>query len=352
MHWEDEDDEIQSEAQVYTLGSTSRRNVINVPDLSIEGDAGKFVNGFLHWLNMVDEELHILSFDLEHEEFGVVGISEDMILDLHFSYLGLLKGCLSIIDCSLEDTEIWMKDYNVKESWTRLFSIKVTDDGAFYPFAFRKNGEVLLMCNRFTVFSYNPETEECKRLEEDGPIKFAGASRSSYEACSYTGSIISLEAAHSLKEQRHCNNEDNDQGYGRNFTLEVCEERDFNCSDKILVEIRPKVLLFLLCKFTLEDIQRQDVIANPLVFPEPPAPLEPISSGNRLCSSEEADPQDKFKGLKFPYIEVISIFGFFVYDNIEMAEAQDQNALHSCYLILVAKISDLAKYFPQFLARK
>ncbi|KAF6154984.1 hypothetical protein GIB67_004586 [Kingdonia uniflora] len=74
-----------------------------------------------------DGESVITSFDLKNEKWGVVHIPENMVLKDHSFYLGVLGGCLSIADCSFEDhIEIWiMKEYNVNESWARLFSVRI-----------------------------------------------------------------------------------------------------------------------------------------------------------------------------------------------------------------------------------
>lgn len=98
--------------------------------------SGYFVEGSLHWLakyvNDFDSRILIISaFNVANKEFSQVPVPHG-VLDItfsNFSSLGVLKGCLCVIN--IDDsfsTGLWvMKEYGVVESWIKL-SI-VTDKG-------------------------------------------------------------------------------------------------------------------------------------------------------------------------------------------------------------------------------
>ncbi|KAF6154983.1 hypothetical protein GIB67_004585 [Kingdonia uniflora] len=103
ISWVDEVNfNVQSEVQVYTLGSTSWRKIESVLFYNMTIDMAELLNGLLHWRNKVDGETVITSFDLKYEIFGVVHTPWSVFQQNQF-FLGVLRGCLSIADCSLED---------------------------------------------------------------------------------------------------------------------------------------------------------------------------------------------------------------------------------------------------------
>ncbi|KAF6147191.1 hypothetical protein GIB67_009583, partial [Kingdonia uniflora] len=183
----------ESEVQVYTLGSTFWRKFESELFLNTNCGIAELLNGSLHWSNRNDGESVITSFDLKNEKWGVVHIPENMVLKDHSFYLGVLGGCLSIADCSFEDhIEIWiMKEYNVNESWARLFSVRNNSFGVFAevvkPIAFRKNGEIVLQYNNRYLFSYNPKNKRCKSISR-GPLQLINKSPCPLQVCLYSAS--------------------------------------------------------------------------------------------------------------------------------------------------------------------
>ncbi|KAK9175553.1 hypothetical protein WN944_027560 [Citrus x changshan-huyou] len=94
---------------------------------------GSLVGGALNWakLKWNCHALLITAFDLKNENFFVVPLPDDMTNEkssfTNFRNLSVLGGCLSVTcvnrtninDCY----DVWvMKEYGIKESWTKLFS--------------------------------------------------------------------------------------------------------------------------------------------------------------------------------------------------------------------------------------
>ncbi|KAF5204042.1 F-box protein [Thalictrum thalictroides] len=179
------DHALQSKAQVYTLGSNSWRTVSNAPKMLFLQGCSAFVNGSLHWLTRDDQvedgSMIIVSFNLSSEEFGVIPCPKFNCITIMRSFtsesstqLVELGGCLSVVEASFGNhIEIWiMKEYNVKESWTR-FSVSKSylvrmKSKRVKAVSFRKNSEIILLCDSSTLVSYNTETGNFTTLEVDG----------------------------------------------------------------------------------------------------------------------------------------------------------------------------------------
>ncbi|XP_026431632.1 F-box/kelch-repeat protein At3g06240-like [Papaver somniferum] len=163
------------QVQVYISSSHSWKTLPNIPYI-IDGYRNKaeaiFVCGAFHWRarNLETHDTCILAFDIHGEKFREVTLTQqvyelfdNMDYRLHIS-LGVLQGCLCIILLCKDGSEIevWMmKDYKVRESWTKLFIAQVP---AVFSNPIRyvkilwefKNGEVLLVtttvCESNTCF--------------------------------------------------------------------------------------------------------------------------------------------------------------------------------------------------------
>ncbi|PIA31890.1 hypothetical protein AQUCO_04700031v1 [Aquilegia coerulea] len=178
----------EPKSQVYTLGSNSWRTLQSkIPKIKSFKAGSAFVNGSLHWLTRVESEdglrsTMILSFNLASEDFGVISTSGFNFLSRE-SYLKAkntinlveLGGCLSLVDSSSSHhINIWiLKDYSVKTSWTGFSISKFSLDGIgrfekVYVISFRKNGEIILLCDDSKLVSYNTETRNVMALEVDG----------------------------------------------------------------------------------------------------------------------------------------------------------------------------------------
>ncbi|KAM5588334.1 F-box protein CPR1-like [Rosa sericea] len=87
--------------------------------------AGTLSNEALHW---IDKE--ILAFDLAHEKFRTM-LLPDFKPGQCIMELGEFRGCLCAFDYQNQHIgfiDLWvMKEYNVSESWTKLFTLKISD---------------------------------------------------------------------------------------------------------------------------------------------------------------------------------------------------------------------------------
>ncbi|XP_074328293.1 F-box protein At3g07870-like [Apium graveolens] len=158
----------------------------------------------------------IISFDLSAEEFQELARLDFESLRKHTCHLVTLNGILSAVISYDDGThEIWkMKDYNVKESWSREFVIGKYIPKIFLTFGrfcsypgrgridgYRKhkfqvicilsNAEVLLLYENQALVSYNVETGKFKDLIIKGQ-------RFEYLSTLHTGSILSVSAAFNM----------------------------------------------------------------------------------------------------------------------------------------------------------
>lgn len=190
----DDDDGLRSSVCVYTIGDDSWRFIGSAP-YSLHGRyfSEAFVNGALHWVSfcydgpkLVDQ---IVAFDLQNEVFRVIPHPDFDSGRLNYT-LGVLQGCLSATRHKFQDyAEIWvMKDYGVKESWTKCLRIVCSEVGliigAVQPLFFQRNGELILQ-HGGTLLCYNPTTKGLRELRISGMPR-------SYKAIIHVGSLVSL----------------------------------------------------------------------------------------------------------------------------------------------------------------
>lgn len=149
----------ECEVKVHTLGANGWRRIDDPPSCLLNRHMVPQVNGALHWLSgtFIDPAItldsRIISFDAASEEFRIVPWIEavrrdDTSLDVT---IGVLQDCLSALCWYHGDTHIsvWsMKEYGVKESWTRLFLIQMPVSGMEFesiePLVLQSNGEIIL----------------------------------------------------------------------------------------------------------------------------------------------------------------------------------------------------------------
>ncbi|KAL5700177.1 hypothetical protein ACHQM5_025656 [Ranunculus cassubicifolius] len=146
---------MQSQVKVSIVGSEEWRTIENPPCCLSNRHLVPQVNGCLHWLG-VGSPIRIISFDVKDEVFRTVPLMTsvnggDNGVEMT---LGALRGCLSALVCQQGDTgmDVWlMKEYDVKESWAKQFSIKMPVPGMEFrsiePLVLRKNGEIVLKCD-------------------------------------------------------------------------------------------------------------------------------------------------------------------------------------------------------------
>ncbi|GJZ33219.1 F-box associated domain containing protein [Tanacetum coccineum] len=141
--------------KIYSLKTGKWKMINDFPDVLPTWKRGKVLNGALHWGVFKDKNSRspwstILSLDLAKETYSE--ISQPMYEEGHSSLtLGVLGEWLCVVvGYSFKRVDVWvMKDYGVKDSWTRLLSIPhVRGHGKYrVPLCISNTGKVLLQLN-------------------------------------------------------------------------------------------------------------------------------------------------------------------------------------------------------------
>ncbi|MBA0640291.1 hypothetical protein Goklo_023244 [Gossypium klotzschianum] len=150
----------QSDVQVFTLGTSAWRSLGKVAYQLIRRPSEALVNGRLHWVSRPRRYYparRLMSFDLEDEQFREVPKPDCGGLNRCNFHLCVLRGFLAAaVYGNYGKLEIWvMKDYNVKESWIKEFSI-----GAYMPKCLKQN----LVRDRPLKIWKNPSNGKVVRL--------------------------------------------------------------------------------------------------------------------------------------------------------------------------------------------
>ncbi|KAF9602544.1 hypothetical protein IFM89_029843 [Coptis chinensis] len=154
---------VDCEVKVYTLGTNSWKTVADVPqNLFYNGQSVVYVNGALHWLAL--------------------------------SIQGSVGGCLCTLSyCDTNGIEEWvMKDYGVKDCWTKL-STNIGPSELHFSNDMRvlyhlKNGEILLQKYRNDLVLYDPKSQKVKTLGMQDIFS------PGFKAEIYVGSLVSLNS--------------------------------------------------------------------------------------------------------------------------------------------------------------
>uniref|UniRef100_A0A2N9IDC3 F-box domain-containing protein n=1 Tax=Fagus sylvatica TaxID=28930 RepID=A0A2N9IDC3_FAGSY len=142
-------DDTNSVVKVYSLKNDSWNKVPDCPyNLYYPCSFGTLASGALHWLVnpkvKSDRTNLILAFDLAVEEYRLV--PQPDFYDKNSSMdVGVLGGCLTILyNHNRHRLDVWvMKEYGVKESWTKLYSVQPFE--YMFPVAYSKCGEEVLL---------------------------------------------------------------------------------------------------------------------------------------------------------------------------------------------------------------
>lgn len=187
--------------EIYTLGSGGWRRIEYVPPARHRSLFGTFVDGALHWLvKLPNGSVLIRSFDLENEQFRAIPLPSSRVYYASFkrSNLGIFRDCLSLSSIGMYasdwDIEIWvMKEYGVKESWTKQLVIKSPSPWEHWwnpesvqVICFLKNGEVILDCVGCPVI-YNIAQESFRVLNPNGILL------THVKATAHASSFVSLK---------------------------------------------------------------------------------------------------------------------------------------------------------------
>lgn len=190
-------DNLESEVLVYNSGGNTWRNIGRVPYCVYRLQGAPFIHGRLHWMALGVYQnvrgLIIISFDLADEKFEEVP-RPDFNSPFDCTNYGLvsLKGYLSAVAYEYgkyKDLEIWfMKEYNVKESWIKVFRIggkipespstnlqkpsEIWRNSSIRPLVsvlcILNNGEVLIEYKVGRLALYNPRSGRYKDINFEG----------------------------------------------------------------------------------------------------------------------------------------------------------------------------------------
>ncbi|XP_058196896.1 F-box protein CPR1 [Rhododendron vialii] len=170
----DRKDSFVSFVKVYSMKSNSWGRIQDFPYCHpYKWRCGVFVGSALHWIvrRMPEDTANLIAaFDLTNEDYKLVPQPEFSDNTFHM-YIAELGGCLCIL-CNYDPArfEVWvMKDYGVKESWIKLFSIAQPEEirslDFVVPVAYSKSGcEVLLVQEHYKLVSYDLEHKTIKKI--------------------------------------------------------------------------------------------------------------------------------------------------------------------------------------------
>ncbi|KAI8556174.1 hypothetical protein RHMOL_Rhmol05G0231300 [Rhododendron molle] len=188
---------IQKRVEVYTIRTDSWRRIRDCSHSLKWTDSGIFVSGALHWTSW-DSYWIIVSLDLAKETYGEVlqpNYDRDCCLDY---VLGVLSGCLCVLSQYADCADVWvMKDYGIKESWTKLIVIPYltpTDVAYSAPLCILKNNEVLVG-NRVHLVRY---------YLNDAKFSYPAIQNSiePFRAYPYVESLVSLDSDDGIQQQQ------------------------------------------------------------------------------------------------------------------------------------------------------
>ncbi|XP_059439528.1 F-box protein CPR1-like [Corylus avellana] len=208
-----------SKVKVYSLRANEWRDSEDMPYvLCYARKNGTFASGALHWVvnrkfNVEEADL-IVAFDLTVERFREVPLPECEEKRFHIE-VGVLGRCVCMI-ATYPDVriDVWvMREYGVKESWAKLFSVAKADVVGSYkylrPLAYSKTGrEVLVELDNQRLVWYDLRG---KRVENVS----VGGLPDSFEAEIFVGSLVPTAASRrdhgkkqSLEEEKNKKNRD------------------------------------------------------------------------------------------------------------------------------------------------
>ncbi|XP_057476187.1 F-box protein CPR1-like [Actinidia eriantha] len=192
-----DDDSFDYEVKVYSLRSKSWHRTGKFPRYqSLKRTAGVLASNALHWVVTEESEIPmadlIVAFDLGSESYRLVPQPECSDKNFYL-YLQSLGGCLSLL-CNyfLDRVDVWvMRDYGVKESWNKLFS--VAQSSVIRPFQYvrpvaysRSGGEVLMEQDSSKLIWYDLKQKRVKNATVRGLKELTQAEE-------WVGSLVPLD---------------------------------------------------------------------------------------------------------------------------------------------------------------
>ncbi|GMP40608.1 hypothetical protein CsSME_00010984 [Camellia sinensis var. sinensis] len=195
-----------SQGAVYVLGTANWRSIGTVPFLYSCRSYNLSLNGNIHWLNCDGETSELIcSFDVEYESFQVFpSPPNNLIKQTLYVSLGLFRDCLCLcVTDGSEDSDIviWvMKEYGVKESWTKEIVIRQNSSDLsclLYDevslLHVWENGDILILWRDDRLYSYSPERKTLEEVEVPRDSSHIVAPFITYEMMLHVPSFLSLK---------------------------------------------------------------------------------------------------------------------------------------------------------------
>ncbi|KAM3356972.1 F-box/kelch-repeat protein like [Capsicum galapagoense] len=171
-----DDDSHYNVGKIYSLKNNSWKRLDDFRIGRLSNQTGMFVNGKLYWANTAKHfgcysDWDIIFVDLADGRWGEMEKPCYAEGELSFKpCLGVLGNDLSMLCHHLgSHADVWvMKEYGVKESWTKMFIIKYPYDNMGYsvfgsPFCMSSEGEILFR-NDSVFMIYNPNDDDSIRF--------------------------------------------------------------------------------------------------------------------------------------------------------------------------------------------
>ncbi|KAK2654291.1 hypothetical protein Ddye_014147 [Dipteronia dyeriana] len=148
----------------------------------IGNGTGISLNGAIHWAKHNSRRAaEIIAFDLVEEKFKTLPLPSVPEEEYRYSLLGVFRGylCSSKANRSNNSWQFWiMKEYGVKESWTRILKVDLTGFSFCHlqPLCYLKDSNKVVLY-KYTEFGvntyerlvfYNQEYQKVKEIDVDG----------------------------------------------------------------------------------------------------------------------------------------------------------------------------------------
>ncbi|KAJ8540411.1 hypothetical protein K7X08_030330 [Anisodus acutangulus] len=161
-----------NEVKVYSLRTNSWKKIKGFVSGYIYSNSGVLVNGIAHWDTRPHNDFsscyYIVTFDLETEKQGKIDLPSYENEDVHWDLISSRDSLFGFCHCESQgEVDIWvMKEYGVKESWTKFASVAYyVIPGIFYlPLYINEDGDVLLIDGQSLVL-FNTRNNMYKDLQ-------------------------------------------------------------------------------------------------------------------------------------------------------------------------------------------
>ncbi|KAJ6893342.1 hypothetical protein NC652_027390 [Populus alba x Populus x berolinensis] len=166
---------LRSEGEICIFGDSEWKSIGEIPFPDCKKFFGVSLNGALHWILNLDDygdaDL-ICALDIDSKKIRPMSPPNGFRRDTTEMTLGVLRDCLFICDSmTLYNLDIWvMKEYGVKDSWTKEIVIAKTSlpsnlqNSFLQPIMVSKDGEVLISSDSNVFVWYDPGSKSFRKV--------------------------------------------------------------------------------------------------------------------------------------------------------------------------------------------